>query len=427
MISTMISVEEALERILSYVSTLEPEERPILDTLGQVLAEDVVGEFDIPPLDNTAMDGYAVVAASTAGASEEHPVELRVIGELAAGYVFDGEVTPGTAVRIMTGAPVPRGADAIVPFEETDENVGAAPSAVRRVERTVRVLKEARPGANIRRAGEDVRANQLILAKGTVVRPAVIGVLASLGRTTAKVIRRPIIAILSTGDEILPPGEPIRSGKIYDSNAYSIASLVAKNGGVPRILGIARDTIEDLTAKIREGLNADMIITSAGVSRGDYDVVKEVLRREGEIGFWTVRMKPGKPLAFGCFYDDKGRRVPHIGLPGNPVSSMVTFELFGRPAIFKMLGKSGWERPTLKAITLDRIENRNDPRVFYARCIVSQGDDGRYYASLTGPQGSGILTSMALANALTIIPAEIDVVEPGEEITVMMLDWEHSP
>ena len=192
-------------------------------------------------------------------------------------------------------------------------------------------------------------------------------------------------------------------------------------GGVPKLLGIAKDTVEALTAKIHEGLDADMIITSAGVSRGDYDVVKDVLAREGEIAFWTVAMKPGKPLAFGAFEKD-GRRIPHIGLPGNPVSSMVAFDLFGRPAMFKMMGKPDFRRPIVRAIAEDRITNIDDPRVFLARCIVTERD-GRYYARLTGSQGSRILTSMMRANALTVIPADVDVVERGEEIDVMMLDW----
>jgi len=418
----MISVEEARARILSYVHELEPEEQPLLAALGQALAEDVTASFNIPPLDNTAMDGYAVRAADTAGASEDAPVELRVIGELAAGYVFDGEVTPGTAVRIMTGAPVPRGADAIVPFEETDESGRVAPSKVARVEGRVRVLKAAAPGANIRRAGEDVRAGEVVLARGTVLRPAHIGVLASLGRTRVRVVRRPVIAILSTGDEILSPGEPLAPGKIYDSNAYTIAALVQRFGGIPRLLGIAKDTVEDLTAKIRAGLDADMLVTSAGVSRGDFDVVKEVLRREGEIDFWTVNMRPGKPLAFGAFRAPNGRRVPHLGLPGNPVSSAITFELFGRPALQKMMGAPLIERPTVRAISRDRIR-MPDARRFFARCLVTREGD-RYYAALSGSQGSGVLTALARANGLAVVPEGSPDVQPGNEVTVMMLDWE---
>lgn len=421
----MISIEEALDRILGYVDVLPAEEKPLLDALGQVLDEDIAATFDIPPLDNTAMDGYAVRATDTAGATDESPVTLRVIGEVAAGYEYAGQVEQGTAVRIMTGAPVPAGADTIVPFEETDEPFDRAPSGTGRVTATeVRVLKEALPGANIRRAAEDVTAGNTVVQKGTVLRPSEIGVIASLGRATVRVIRKPVVAVLSTGDELLEPGEERSGVRIFDANAHSVGALVERYGGVPKLLGIARDTVPALTAKIREGWAADLLVTSAGVSRGDYDVVKDVLASEGEVDFWTVAMKPGKPLAFGCFYPDgdAGRRVPHIGLPGNPVSSMVAFELFGRPAMMKMMGKNDWRRPTVRAIAVDQINNRDDPRVFLARCFVKERE-GMYYASLTGSQGSGILTSMMRANALTLIPAEVDVVEAGEEIDVIMLDW----
>ena len=414
----MISVEEALERILSYVSVLEPEEKPVLDALGQVLADDVVSSMDIPPLDNTAMDGYAVRAADTSGASDGAPVMLRVVGELAAGYVFEGQVQAGTAVRIMTGAPMPAGADAVVPFEETDEPEGRAFGSFAKSRDVVGVLKAAEPGANIRYAAEDVHRGQPIVRKGTVLHPAQCGVLASLGVSSARVHRRPVVAILSTGDEVQEPGQPLRPGQIYDSNAYSIAAMVLEAGGIPRRLGIAKDTVEALTAKLREGLDADMLVTSAGVSRGDYDVVKDVLAKEGEVDFWTVRMRPGKPLAFGAFRSG-GRRVPHIGLPGNPVSSMVSFELFGRPAIYTMLGRNDWQRPVVRAIADERIEN-SDARRVYARAIVTQRD-GRWHAALTGPQGSGILTSMAEANAFAIVPEDVPAVEVGDEVEAMLL------
>ncbi len=410
----MITIEEALERILAYVSVLPAEEKHPLDALGQVLDEDITATFDIPPLDNTSMDGYAVRATDTASASEASPRKLQVIGEVAAGYIYDGEVTDGTAVRIMTGAPIPRGADAVVPFEETDEETAHS-------HESVRVFKEARPGANIRPAGQDVRTGDVVLRKGAVLRPQEIGVIASLGRDGVRVIRRPVVAVLSTGDELLDPGQPRDGARIYDSNAYSVAALVRRFGGVPKLLGIARDTVEALTARIHEGMDADMLVTSAGVSKGDYDIVKDVLAREGEVAFWTVAMKPGKPLAFGAFERD-GRRIPHIGLPGNPVSSMVAFELFGRPAILKMMGKMDYRRPIVRAISEDRITSVGDPRVFLARCVVTERD-GRYYARLTGAQSSGILTSMVRANGLTIIPADVDVVEPGQEIDVLMLDW----
>lgn len=419
-VSDMISVEEARDRILSFFSRLEPVRVPLLDALGQVIAEDVVAPFDIPPLDNTAMDGYAVRAEDTTGATPSSPRELRVIADLAAGYVLDTPVGPGEAVRIMTGAPIPPGADAIVPFEETDEPLRGPNEAPTRGD-TVRVFKAAERAANVRFRGEDVKKGQAVLEAGRLVRASEIGVLASLGLTEVTVYRRPVVAILSTGDEITEPGKPLEPGRIYDANAYSVAALVRSYGGVPKLLGIARDTVEDLTAKIREGFDADMIVTSAGVSRGDFDVVKDVLAREGEIDFWTVRMKPGKPLAFGAFKTPDGRRVPHLGLPGNPVSSMVSFELFGRPAVFTMLGRKDWARPIVKAITRDEVRN-TDGRRFFARCIVTVGEDGKRYADLTGPQGSGILTSMSAANALTVIPEDLPVAKPGDEIDVMLLD-----
>jgi molybdopterin molybdotransferase len=418
----MISVEEARERILANVSRLAVEEQPLLEALGQTLAEDVRADFSIPPLDNTAMDGYAVQAHSTDGASPDAPVDLRVVGELAAGYVYDGAVGPGEAVRIMTGAPVPAGADTIVPFEETDETGRGVPSKAGRTEGRVSIFKAALPGNNIRRAGEDVRAGETVLPAGAVLRPAHIGVLASLGRASVRVIRRPVIAILSTGDEILEPGQPRGAGQIYDSNSYSVAALVQRAGGIPLRLGIARDTIEDLTAKVREGLRADLLVTSAGVSRGDFDVVKDVLAREGSIDFWTVNMRPGKPLAFGVFREGE-RVIPHIGLPGNPVSSMVTFELFGRAAIQKMMGRPVQERATVRAITRDRIR-MTDERRFFARVVCTR-EGGQWYASLSGSQGSGVLTAMAHGNGLAVVPEGSPDVQPGEEVTVLMLDWEH--
>ena len=417
----MISIEEALARILATADVLGAEQKHPLEALGQVLDEEISATFDIPPLANTAMDGYAVRAEDTAGASEESPRELQVIGEVAAGYVYEGEVGPGTAVRIMTGAPIPAGADSVVPFEETDEPFDRAPSGSGQVSATVRVLKEARTGANVRATGGDVRAGEMVVPRGTVLRPQEIGVIASLGRDRVRVIRRPVVAVLSTGDELVEPGKQRTDAQIYDANAYSIAALVRRYGGEPRLLGIAGDTLEALTAKIHEGFAADMLVTSAGVSKGDYDIVKDVLAREGEVDFWTVRMKPGKPLAFGSFQKD-GRRIPHIGLPGNPVSSMVAFELFGRPAILKMMGKTDFRRAIIRATAEERIENVDDPRVYFARCIVHERD-GRYYARLTGAQGSNVLTSMMRANGLTIIPADVDVVEAGEEIDVLMLDW----
>jgi molybdopterin molybdotransferase len=415
----MISVEEARERILSFVSLLDAAETPIGESLGQVASEDVVAPMTIPPLDNTSMDGYAVRASDTTVASPTTPVTLRVVGELAAGYVYDGRVEPGAAVRIMTGAPMPGGADSVVPFEETDEPEGRSFGSFAKSRLEVGILKPALIGANIRRAGEDVLSGGVVLPRGTVLHPAQIGVLASLGKTTVRVHRRPVVAILSTGDEIVAPGVPLKAGQIYDSNAFSIAAMVREIGGLPLSLGISSDTPEMLEAKLNEGLGADLLVTSAGVSRGDYDIVKDVLVKRGEINFWTVRMRPGKPLAFGTF-PSGDRRVPHIGLPGNPVSSMVSFELFGRPALYKMLGRTGWERPRVTAVCDEAIDNRALMR-FFPRVLLSHRD-GRLHAALTGPQGSGILTSMAVANALAVVPEDREFVAAGEEVECMLLD-----
>jgi molybdopterin molybdotransferase len=416
----MISVEEARERILDVISRLPAEEKPLAEALGQVLAEDVTSPITIPPLDNTSMDGSAVRAVDTTGASEASPVTLQVVGEVAAGYIFSGEVVPGTAVRIMTGAPVPRGADAIVPFEETDETPGRNFGSFAKGRDSVGILKSADVGANVRRAGEDVLKGSEVMRARTELGAAQIGVLSSLGNASVHVYRRPVVAIISTGDELLELGQPHSEGKIYDSNSYSIAALVEEAGGIPLRLGISRDTVDELTTMIHGALKScDLLITTAGVSRGDYDVVKDVLLREGQVDFWTVRMRPGKPLAFGSFEAPDGRRVPHIGLPGNPVSSMVTFELFGRAAIYKQSGREGWERPVLRVVVEDRIVN-SDGRRFLARGIVRQ-EEGRYIASLTGPQGSGILTSMALANALVVCPEDVPSLKPGDEADAMML------
>ena len=413
----MISVEEALEKILSNFNVLEPEDELILDALGRVLAEDVRSTIDIPPLDNSAMDGYAVQAQSTEGASASSPRILRVIGEVAAGYITKEEVGPGTAIRIMTGAPIPKGADAVVQFEDTDEEKR---KTAKNPIHEIGIMRQAGKGLNIRLAGEDIPSGSLVLQAGTLLRPQEIGVLASLGREVIRVIRRPVAAILATGDELVDIKESLPPGKIYNSNTYSLAAQVLRYGGVPKILGIARDNIEALTQKIKQARDADMLITSAGVSVGEYDVVKDVLAQLGEVTFWTVRMKPGKPLAFGVLRLGK-RKIPHLGLPGNPVSSMIAFEQFARPAILKMLGKKDYTKPVIVVKSEGKIVN-NDSRRIFARVIVTKHDD-QYFAKLVGPQGSGILISMALANGLMIVPEDKPAIEVGEEVQVQMLDW----
>ncbi len=403
----MLSVEEAVARFLSHFKPLESETVPILETLDRVLAEDVTAPLDIPPLANTAMDGYAVRCDDTGGARPDAPRRLRVVADLAAGYVMDQPIQPGTAVRIMTGAPVPPGSEAVIPFEEV-EIAGDE----------ILVFKRYPHHQNIRAAGEDVKAGQVVLSRGTVLTPPAIGMLAALGRPEVAVHRRPRVALLSTGDEVIEPDAPWQPGKIRDANSFSNAAQALAAGGIPLRLGIARDTVNDLTAKIKAGLEqgADLLVTSGGVSVGDFDVVKTVLAAEGEINFWRVRMKPGKPLAFGRI-----QGVPLLGLPGNPVSATVSFDMFARPAILTMLGKTDLARPTIEAVLVDEIKRKDDRR-HYVRVTLAERQ-GSVYAHLTGDQGSGILLSMVQADGLAIIPAEIDRLPAGSAVKVMRLRW----
>jgi len=403
-----LSVEEALERVLSHFHVLQPEQVPILEALGRALAEDVCADMDIPPHANSAMDGYAVLAADTSGVRAEAGRRLRIIGDLAAGYVSETKVTPGTAIRIMTGAPMPPGADAVVRFEETELEG-----------EWVNILTEVPVGKNVRLAGEDVRQGALVLHRGRRIRAQEVGMLASLGRKEVLVTRRPRVAILATGDEVVDIDAPLVPGKIRNANGYSNAAQVIRCGGIPVMLGIARDQVEELTQKIRAGLaqDVDLFLTSGGVSVGDFDVVKNVLAAEGEMTFWRVRMKPGKPLAFGRIGG-----VPLLGLPGNPVSAMISFELFARPAILKMLGMTEWKRPTVEAILMDEVKRKDDRRHFLRVRVEEQ--EGEYRAYLTGEQGSGILSSMVEADGLAIIQEGWSNAQGGKRVSVLMLDWD---
>jgi molybdopterin molybdotransferase len=414
----LISVDEALTEILSHVKPLETERLPILEALQRVLAEDIVADTKIPPFDNSAMDGYAVRSVDVAGTSPEAPVRLDVIDTVAAGYVTVSQVAPGKALRIMTGAPMPDGADAVVPYEDTSDFDRSKEERLQFPSTEIEVRKTVAVGDHVRPAGEDIRLGEKVLAQGRVLRPQEIGVLASLGYETVLVHRRPRVAILATGDELLEVHEPLAPGKIRNSNEYTNAALVTRTGGLPIRLGIARDTEVDLTCKIRAGLEkgADLFLTSGGVSVGDYDVVKDVLGTEGEMQFWQVCMKPGKPLAFGLLPG----KVPLIGLPGNPVSAMVSFEQFARPAILKMLGHTDLAKPTVRAVLEDTVSNSG--RRGFVRVVVTRRE-GKYYAGTTGEQGSGVLTSMAKANGLAIVPEGIYRIAKGEEVVVQMLDW----
>ena len=416
----MLEVEQAFQRIISHFAPLDTVELPVLECLGLTLAEDINSPLDLPPLSNSAMDGYAVLHADIADANGTPPT-LSVISAVAAGQVSDQTVTAGNAIRIMTGAPVPAGADTVVPFEETDEldrlRDGSAVGGLDEIE-----IRKALPlGSNVRPAGEDVRAGELVLTAGTLVRPAEAGVMASLGLGKARVIRRPVVAVLSTGDELTAVGDPLAPGHIYDSNSSSVAAAVIAAGGLPRIIGIARDNLDDLHRCIDAAAAADLLVTSAGVSKGDYDMVKDVLEQRGDMNFWSVRMRPAKPLAFGLLHREGRNPLPLLGLPGNPVSALLAFEMFGRPAVRRMLGRDLLARPMVEGVLTGPIFNSDGRRV-YARVEVERRD-GTWFATPTGPQGSNILTSLSRANGLAICPSDLTRKEAGQAVKIIMLDW----
>ncbi len=418
----LITVEDALSRILKNIAPVQEETVPLVQSFGRVLSQPIVSTINVPPFANSAMDGYAVIAADTQSATRQSPVTLKIIDNIPAGETSTKEVTPGTAARIMTGAPMPAGANAVIRFEETSEYIPANGLA----DDDVLLYGPVKNGDNVRLAGEDIKSGQTILEAGHKLRPQDVGVLAAIGQAEVPVYCRPRIAILATGDELVSINEPIGPGKIRNSNEYVQAAMVEKYGAEPIMLGIARDTVEDLTAKIKEGLaqNVDLFLTSAGVSIGDFDMVKTVLSDEGEMQFWQVAIKPGKPLAFGMLHHSgTHKQTPLIGLPGNPVAAMVAFEVFARPAILKLAGKTNWEKPAIKA-TLDE-DVTNSGRRHYMRAFYYAHKDG-YRVTTRGSgvtvQGSGILTSMVWANGLVVIPDNVTHLPKGSPIDVWILD-----
>jgi molybdopterin molybdotransferase len=401
----MLTVEEARERILAYFQPLVPiEDVPLTAALGRVLAEDAVAAEPLPAFANSAMDGYAVRAQDTASTTPEARVRLRLAGEVPAGRVYEGRVEAGEAVRILTGAPLPDEADAVIQQELTEVRDG-----------WVTLERAAAPGENVRAPGDDVRPGTLLVSAGTELGPAEIALLAALGVHPARVRRRPDVAILSTGDELAPLGETPRPGQIRESNSSYLIAAVLRAGGRPRHLGIARDRAEDLRARLEEARGADLILTSGGVSVGDYDLVKQILAEQGNIEFWRVRVRPGKPLAFGWL-----GQTPLLGLPGNPVSAAVTFELFGRPIIRRMLGAAHVERPLVEVVLAGEDIPRGDRR-HYVRARL-ESENGRLTAYPTGAQGSHIISSLRGATAFLVIHEGEGVVRAGEHVQALLLN-----
>ena len=399
----MIALEEARREVLAACPPLAPRPVPLLGAAGSVTAEVVVADEDVPPFANTAMDGYAVRAADTAGA----PVRLEVVATLAAGAAATRPVGPGEAVRIMTGAPMPAGADAVVMVERTRSDDGG---------RAVVVEAPAAAGDHVRPAGDDLRAGEVVFEAGTLLGPGHVGVLASLGCDTVTVVPRPRAGVLSTGDELVSGPAPLRPGQIRDANRPMLLALVAQSGFEAVDLGIVGDDEAALTAAVEAAVTScDALVTTGGVSVGDFDYVKAVLDRLGRMRWWQVAIKPAKPLAFGVV-----EGVPVFGLPGNPVSSMVSFELFARPALRRMGGHHDLDRPRVAAVADEPLRRRPDGKLHLVRVVASAGDDGRWHVRSAGGQGSHMLRAMAAANALALVP-DGEGAAAGQSVETMLL------
>jgi molybdopterin molybdotransferase len=401
----MIRVDEALKTILAAVAPLPVEKVNLLEALGRVLGEDIVAPRHLPPTNNSSMDGYAVRSGDTEGAKRSSPVILNVIEDIPAGSIPQKALAAGQAARIMTGAPLPEGADAVVRMEDTHPD-----------SRQVHIHVAARPGLDIRLAGEDVREGETVICSESLIRPAEVGMLAALGRSFVSVYQRPVVAVLATGDELVDIDERPSSWKIISSNSYATAAQVMESGATVLQLGIVKDRRGNLIEKFRAATRADLIISSGGVSVGDYDLVKDIMKEVGNaMQFWQVAMRPGKPLAFGSI-----QGVPVFGLPGNPVSSMVSFEQFVRPSILKMMGHKNLYRKMIRATLEENLAKREGLRYFMRGQVRWEG--GRYYVSSTGEQGSGILKSMVRANGLIVLPEQGTSFQKGEEVLVQVLD-----
>jgi len=403
-VTRVISIDEALALVLAEAHPLGAEARLLPEALGAVLSQDIRASHDVPPFANSAMDGFAVLARDTVGASPTRPVELRLTDTIPAGVWSERRVEMGATAKIMTGAPLPPGADAVVEVEATEESGGI-----------VRVFREVTSGTSVREAGEDVRAGDLVLAAGDALGPAEIGIMASLGFPIVSVVRRPRVAVVSTGSELVEVDQPLGPGQIRNSNSYTLEALCRQVGALPERLGIVPDDYDATLRLLESGLAYDVLITSGGVSVGEFDFVKEAQAALGiERRLWQVAMKPGKPLVFGVRGD-----CLVFGVPGNPVAAMVSFELFVRPALLRLMGHRRVVRARYRAVLEEDVPNRHD-REYVVR-VRAWREEGRWHASSTGPQGSGMLRSMVKADGLAFVPAETGGLKRGDEVDLLLL------
>jgi len=406
----MIRVSEARKIILDNFGLLGTEVVDLDESLFRVLGEPVTAVRDVPPTNNSAMDGFALTSRVTRGASDSAPVSFPIVRTIRAGDIAGPPLHENEAVRIMTGAPIPDGVDCVVPVENTYVEA-----------EDLYLTRPVESGANIRRAGEDIKNMEEVLPAGRRLRPADLGLIASQGIAQLKVYRRPEVAILATGDEVVSLGEVPHEAQIYSSNSHVLTALVKESGALPRQLGIARDDPDHLAAMIEEGLQSDVLITTGGISMGDFDYLKDVFGKVGvEVLFWKVAQKPGKPMTFGL-----RRQKPVFALPGNPVSAMLSFEFYVRPALRKMMGHSRLFRPTVRAVLELDIRKKRGRRNFI-RGIVERKKDGVLYARTTGEQGSGILRSMSAANGIIVLPEDAEGAKAGEKVEVYLLDSEEA-
>ena len=403
------SVEDHLARILAQVDSLPEFPLPLMETLGLALAEDVVAPISLPSFDNSGMDGYAVCQRDVLTASDEFPVHLPVVGEIGAGQARLLAMSPGTAVKIMTGAPVPAGADSVVPYEWTDRGVAQ-----------VQIDRAPQLGQHIRHAGEDVAEGDLLVERGTVLGPRHLGLLASIGRAEVRSRPRPRVVILSTGSELREPGTALGHDSIYDGNSYLLAAAARRAGAIAYRVGIVPDEPRAFLSALHDQLvRADLVVTTGGVSQGDFDVVKEALSPLGSMWFGPVAMQPGKPQGFGLVGEDE---TPIFTLPGNPVSSYISFEMFVLPAIRKLMGKLPYSRPITSA-RLTHALSSPDGRRQFVRAEFGRDKAGAYAAPVGGP-GSHLIGDLAASNALIVVPEETTALSAGQQVDVLTLDDE---